>query len=67
MSKIKIRLIDRKGFQQVKDNDGYCKCALVHDPDVKCMCKEFRNTHPTPDNPSVVCHCGVYEKYLKED
>ncbi len=65
MNKCLVRLIDPEGFQQVKDNDGYCKCALVKEPDTKCMCTEFRNTKPTPENPSVICHCGVYEKYLE--
>lgn len=60
------RLIDPHGLQEVRDNEGYCKCSLVHAPEVKCMCEEFRNTHPDKDNPSVICHCKVYEKYLKE-
>lgn len=67
MSKERIKMIDPIGLQQVKDNDGYCKCALVKESDTKCMCTDFRSTHPTEDNPSVICHCGVYEKYLEDD
>lgn len=46
----------------LKENDGYCPCELQQTPDTKCMCKAFREqTTPGP------CHCGLYEKQLKED
>lgn len=61
---MRIEVKNEALLQRVKDNDGYCICALVHNPDTKCMCKEFRETIPTTDG--VTCHCGVYTKY-KED
>lgn len=42
----------------IKDNDGYCICAVDHTPDTKCMCKEFR------DMEEGICHCGLYEKKI---
>lgn len=42
----------------IKENDGYCCCAVVHDEDHKCMCKDFRDkiSEGTPGE----CHCGLY-------
>ena len=49
----------RKALQE---NDGYCPCEIHKTPDTKCMCKAFRmQTFPGP------CHCGLYEKQLKEE
>lgn len=28
--------------KQLKENDGYCPCYLIHDKEHKCMCKNFR-------------------------
>ncbi len=42
--------------QGLKDNDGYCPCALAKSPDTKCMCKAFRGTDEG------MCHCGLYIK-----
>lgn len=42
-------------------NEGYCPCKLVHTPDTKCMCREFR------EQPSGACHCGLYIKTEVED
>jgi len=41
----------------IKDNDGYCCCAIEKTPDTKCMCKEFRC-----DIEEGPCHCGLYRK-----
>lgn len=42
--------------QRLKENGGYCPCALAQNDDTKCMCKEFREmTEGT-------CHCGLYVK-----
>ena len=46
---MRIEVENEALLQRVKDNDGYCICALVHNPDTKCMCKEFRETIPTTD------------------
>jgi hypothetical protein len=42
---------------RLKENDGYCPCALERIPDTKCMCKEFREM-----DCNGYCHCGLYEK-----
>lgn len=58
---IKIRVTDDIELrdeirQKLKENNGYCPCALVKSNDTKCMCKEFREmTEGT-------CHCGLYVK-----
>lgn len=44
--------------QKLKDNGGYCPCALVKNTDTKCMCKEFREME------SGMCYCGLYIKEL---
>lgn len=41
----------------VKENDGYCICAVVKTPDTKCMCKEFLE-----QKENGICHCGLYKK-----
>ena len=48
--------------QAIKDNDGYCVCAIEKTPDTKCMCKEFREQEE-----SGLCHCGLYKKTITED
>lgn len=45
--------------QKVKDNDGYCPCALVKTPDTKCMCKEFK------EQKEGFCHCKRFYKTPK--
>lgn len=42
--------------KQLKDNNGYCPCALVKNEDTKCMCKDFR------EMPEGMCSCGLYIK-----
>lgn len=64
--KIKIRInkdTDLVTFikERLKDNNGYCPCALEKTKDTKCMCKEFRDF-----NEEGFCHCGLYEKFLEE-
>ena len=46
----------------IKDNDGYCVCAVEKTPDTKCMCREFRE-----DIASGPCHCGLYKKVAKTE
>ncbi len=48
--------------QAVKDNDGYCPCLIIRNPDTKCICKEFREQATEG-----FCHCGRYIKILSED
>lgn len=45
----------------VKENDGYCCCGVEHTPDMKCMCKDFRER--TVEGP---CNCGRYIKVKKD-
>lgn len=45
--------------QKLKQNNGYCPCKLIHSPDTKCICKEFREAKQG------MCHCGLYIKLEK--
>lgn len=42
---------------KLKENDGYCPCAIQKTPETKCMCKAFREMDKGE------CHCGLYIKY----
>lgn len=44
-------------LQAVKDNGGYCPCAIIKNEDTKCMCKNFREL-----TENGICHCGLYQK-----
>ena len=44
-------------LEAIKNNNGYCPCALEKTNDTKCMCKAFREMERG------VCHCGLYVKY----
>lgn len=59
---IKIKLTDdielrQEIIEKLKENDGYCPCALVKTQDTVCMCKDFRENVQ-----SGLCHCGLYVK-----
>lgn len=43
--------------KKLKENEGYCPCALEKTSDTKCMCKEFLERKE-----SGPCHCGLYVK-----
>lgn len=45
--------------EAVQKNDGYCPCKLVHCPDNKCMCKQFREQIARKE--LGLCECGLYE------
>lgn len=54
---LKIIEINPEIRKAVKENQGYCPCAILKTDDTECMCKEFREqTMPGP------CHCGLYAK-----
>lgn len=59
---IKIKLTDdielrQEIIKKLKENDGFCPCALIKTQDTVCMCKDFReNVQSGP------CHCGLYVK-----
>lgn len=42
--------------EKLKNNDGYCPCAIEKNEDTKCMCKQFR------EQSIGYCHCGLYYK-----
>ena len=47
--------------QKLKENQNeygfpYCPCAIFHNDDTICMCKEFREMEEGE------CHCGLYVK-----
>ena len=43
--------------EALKENDGYCPCAIHKSSDTLCMCKDFKEqSTPGP------CHCGLYVK-----
>ena len=44
----------------IKENDGYCCCALEKTEDTKCMCKDFQEQVN-----SGFCHCGRFYKTPK--
>ena len=53
--------IHRKKIEEaIKNNDGYCCCALDKNDDTKCICRDFRE-----QNEYGFCHCGRYLKVLK--
>ena len=46
----------------IKENNGYCCCAIERSAGTKCMCKDFRlKTEPG------MCGCGRYMKVEREN
>lgn len=43
--------------RRIKENDGYCLCAIERTNDTKCMCKDFLENID-----SGYCNCGLYWK-----
>lgn len=59
--KLNPDFIHRKEIEEaIKENDGYCCCALEKSDDTKCICKDFRE-----QDHFGFCHCGRYYKVLK--
>lgn len=59
---MKIRVNDDKELvavirKKLKDNDGYCPCAIEKTPETKCICQAF-----TKQTELGECHCGLYIK-----
>ena len=53
--------LHRKKIEEaIKNNDGYCCCALEKNEDTKCICRDFREQKEYG-----FCHCGRYLKVLK--
>ena len=57
--------IEKVGSEEIvtaiKENGGYCVCAIEKTPDTKCMCKDFREKIADPDYEGY-CHCMLYYK-----
>lgn len=49
----------------IKENGGYCPCAVFKNEDTKCMCKDFREQ--ISHGISGKCHCGLYEGVCNND
>ena len=43
---------------KLKENNGYCPCALLKNADTKCRCKEFREQVERGE--AGACHCGLW-------
>ena len=44
--------------RQLKQNNGYCPCAIEKTPDTKCRCKAFRDQIERGEPGS--CGCGLW-------
>lgn len=55
----------KKVRKALKENDGYCPCAISKNADTKCMCKEFREQYKK--GVTGKCHCGLYEVVTIDD
>ena len=53
---MKIITVDPSIAELVRQNDGYCPCAIERTPDTKCICKAFM------EQEEGLCHCGRYRK-----
>jgi hypothetical protein len=54
---MRIVEIDKSVAELVKQNNGYCPCAILKTADTKCICKEFKEKKEPGQ-----CHCGRFEK-----
>ena len=46
--------------EAIKDNNGYCCCAIQKVPESKCPCANFRQMLQE-GRVGETCHCGLYE------
>lgn len=53
--------LKREVKQKLRENNGYCPCALVHEPDTHCICKDFRDK--IEHGYIGPCNCGLYINY----
>ena len=54
---MKLREVNPSVKALVRQNNGYCPCAVIKNEDTKCPCKDFREQKEPG-----VCHCGRFEK-----
>lgn len=50
--------LKRAILDKLKSNGGFCPCAIIHNQDTMCMCKDFRESKEVGE-----CHCGLYIRY----
>ena len=59
---MRIIEVDPSFAELVKQNGGYCPCAVQKIPETKCICKDFFDqTEPG------LCHCGRYKKVADDN
>jgi hypothetical protein len=51
----------------IKDNGGYCCCAITKTEDDKCMCKSFRDVVNSGNIGVHECACGRYVVTITDD
>lgn len=51
--------------KRLKDNNGYCPCAIEKNRDTKCKCKAFREQ--VQKGVEGECECGLYIAITDED
>ena len=49
----------REAQRALKENGGYCPCALERTKETKCMCKDFKEK--MANGYKGECNCGLYE------
>ena len=54
---MKLREVNPSVKALVRQNNGYCPCAVIQNEDTKCPCKDFREQKEPG-----LCHCGRFEK-----
>ena len=48
----------REVKRQLKENNGYCPCAIKKTPETKCRCKAFRDQLEKGEPGA--CNCGLW-------
>ena len=70
MAKYKIVLSDdielvAEVNRQLQETRGFCPCSLKRTEDVKCICKEFKESLANEEETE--CNCGKYKIIKVED
>lgn len=50
--------LEKNIIDSIKECDGHCPCAIEHNRDTLCMCKEFRDQIARDEEGP--CNCGLY-------
>lgn len=45
-------------LRRIRENNGYCPCALEKTEDTRCRCRAFRQQ--IKNGVPGACHCGLY-------